>query len=119
LDEFADGYPSVEELADDGDPAGDAQGRRFFDAADDGFELEERSALRRVPGLATELEDVSEVEYRQLRLERVVLIGVWTSGTAAAAETSSAGTSRTRRPTSAPARRSNSATSLRRAAPTP
>jgi len=88
LDEFADGYPSAEELADDGDPAGDAQGRRFFDAADDGFELEERSALRRVPGLATELEDVSEVEYRQLRLERVVLIGVWTSGTAAAAETS-------------------------------
>jgi GTP-binding protein HflX len=30
--------------------------------------------------LSTELEDVSEVEYRQLRLERVVLVGVWTDG---------------------------------------
>ena len=46
----------------------------------------DRQALRRVPGLATELADVSEVEYRQLRLERVVLIGIWTEGSAAAAE---------------------------------
>src|SRR6185437_16610977 len=44
--------------------------------------LEDRSALRRVAGLSTELADVSEVEYRQLRLERVVLVGVWTDGTA-------------------------------------
>jgi GTP-binding protein HflX len=48
--------------------------------------LEERSALRRVVGLSTELSDVSEVEYRQLRLERVVLVGVWTDGSAADAE---------------------------------
>src|SRR3981081_2922600 len=40
--------------------------------------LEDRSALRRVAGLSTELADVSEVEYRQLRLERVVLVGVST-----------------------------------------
>ncbi|OBF83934.1 GTPase HflX [Mycobacterium sp. 852002-51163_SCH5372311] len=45
--------------------------------------LEDRSALRRVAGLSTELADVSEVEYRQLRLERVVLVGVWTDGSAA------------------------------------
>jgi GTPase len=45
--------------------------------------LEDRSALRRVAGLSTELTDVSEVEYRQLRLERVVLVGVWTEGSAA------------------------------------
>lgn len=44
------------------------------------FDLEERSALRRVAGLSTELEDISEVEYRQLRLERVVLIGIWSGG---------------------------------------
>ncbi len=44
--------------------------------------LEDRSALRRVAGLSTELADVSEVEYRQLRLERVVLVGVWTEGSA-------------------------------------
>lgn len=31
--------------------------------------------------MRTELEDISEVEYRQLRLERVVLVSVWTSGT--------------------------------------
>ena len=50
--------------------------------------LEDRSALRRVAGLSTELTDVSEVEYRQLRLERVVLVGVWTDGTVADAEAS-------------------------------
>ena len=52
------------------------------------FELEERKALRRVEGLSTELEDITEVEYRQVRLERVVLVGVWTSGTLADAENS-------------------------------
>ncbi|MDA4104942.1 GTPase HflX [Mycolicibacterium monacense DSM 44395] len=50
--------------------------------------LEDRSALRRVAGLSTELADISEVEYRQLRLERVVLVGVWTDGSAADAEAS-------------------------------
>ncbi|MGM1065357.1 GTPase HflX [Saccharothrix sp. Mg75] len=50
--------------------------------------LEERAALRRVAGLSTELQDVTEVEYRQLRLERVVLVGVWTEGTAADSEAS-------------------------------
>jgi GTP-binding protein HflX len=45
--------------------------------------LEDRSALRRVAGLSTELADISEVEYRQLRLERVVLVGVWTEGSTA------------------------------------
>ena len=53
----------------------------FEDIDAESFDLEDRQALRRVPGLATELEDVTEVEYRQLRLERVVLVGVWTSGT--------------------------------------
>ncbi len=47
----------------------------------DDLDLEERHALRRVAGLGTELEDVTEVEYRQVRLERVVLAGVWTEGT--------------------------------------
>ncbi|AYF96804.1 GTPase HflX [Protaetiibacter intestinalis] len=42
------------------------------------FDREERAALRRVGGLSTELADVTEVEYRQVRLENVVLIGVYT-----------------------------------------
>ncbi|HEV7855284.1 MAG TPA: GTPase HflX [Mycobacterium sp.] len=50
--------------------------------------LDDRTALRRVAGLSTELTDVSEVEYRQLRLERVVLVGVWTEGSAADADAS-------------------------------
>lgn len=50
--------------------------------------LEDRVALRRVAGLSTELADISEVEYRQLRLERVVLVGVWTDGTSADADNS-------------------------------
>jgi GTP-binding protein HflX len=52
------------------------------------LDLEDRAALRRVAGMSTELQDISEVEYRELRLERVVLIGVWTDGTLAAAENS-------------------------------
>jgi GTPase len=52
------------------------------------LDLEERSSLRRVVGLSTELTDVTEVEYRRLRLERVVLVGVWTSGTSAQANAS-------------------------------
>jgi GTP-binding protein HflX len=52
------------------------------------LDLEDRAALRRVAGMSTELQDVTEVEYRELRLERVVLIGVWTEGTLANAENS-------------------------------
>ncbi|MYY09582.1 GTPase HflX [Streptomyces sp. SID4919] len=60
------------------------------DGERDGEQLDrsERAALRRVAGLSTELEDITEVEYRQLRLERVVLVGVWTSGTAQDADNS-------------------------------
>lgn len=54
----------------------------------DQSELAERNALRRTAGLSTELVDVTEVEYRQLRLERVVLAGLWSVGTMADAENS-------------------------------
>jgi len=64
------------------------QSRPFHDLEGEGFDLADRTALRRVPGLATDLEDVTEVEYRQLRLERVVLIGVWTEGSAEEADNS-------------------------------
>ncbi|MGQ0626230.1 MAG: GTPase HflX [Sporichthyaceae bacterium] len=70
LDEVAEAVAAVDEF--DGDQ----------------YEREERAALRRVQGLSTELADVSIVEYRQLRLERVVLVGVWTEGTVAEAENS-------------------------------
>ena len=49
----------------------------YADGLDDGaLEREARAARRRVAGLSTELEDVSEVEYRQVRLEKVVLVGL-------------------------------------------
>ncbi len=54
------------------------------------YELSERQALRRVEGMSTELEDISEAEYRQVRLERVILVGVWTTGTAKDVERSMA-----------------------------
>jgi len=60
----------------------------FHDLEGEGFDLEERQALRRVPGLGTDLQDITEVEYRALRLERVVLIGVWTGGNVVDAENS-------------------------------
>jgi GTP-binding protein HflX len=65
-----------------------------FDADEIDFEvtsqpdLADRHALRRVKGFSTELQDISEAEYRQLQLERVVLVGVWTEGTAEMAENS-------------------------------
>ncbi len=68
--------------------------RTELDAATGELDLEDRHALRRVAGLSTELTDVTEVEYRALRLERVVLIGVWTDGTQANAENSLAELSR-------------------------
>ncbi|MGB8652347.1 MAG: GTPase HflX [Mycobacteriales bacterium] len=56
----------------------------LHDLEGEGFDLEERvasrEALRRVAGIRTDLEDVTEVEYRQLRLERVVLMGVYPRG---------------------------------------
>src|SRR6202451_702818 len=67
---------------------GERERDRELDAATGDLDLEDRHALRRVAGLSTELTDVTEVEYRALRLERVVLIGVWTEGTQANAENS-------------------------------
>jgi GTP-binding protein HflX len=51
-------------------------------------DLSDRHALRRVKGFSTELQDISEAEYRQLQLERVVLVGIWTEGTSEMAENS-------------------------------
>jgi GTP-binding protein HflX len=62
--------------------------RTEMDAATGELDLADRHALRRVAGLSTELTDITEVEYRALRLERVVLIGVWTEGTQQNAENS-------------------------------
>src|SRR6187200_320042 len=80
-DEDSSGY------ADDAPSGYDDQDPEETTGAQD---LAERHALRRVAGLRTELEDITEVEYRQLRLERVVLVGVWTEGTIADAENSMA-----------------------------
>ena len=64
------------------------EGAGLYAAEGDEFELADRNALRRVAGLSTELSDITEVEYRQLRLERVVLVGVWTEGSVEDAENS-------------------------------
>ena len=61
---------------------------------DAGLEIEtpdivaERAALRRVAGFSTQLQDISDAEYRELQLEKVVLVGVWTEGTSQMAENS-------------------------------
>jgi GTPase len=51
-------------------------------------DLADRLSLRRVAGMSTELADVSEVEYRQLLLERVVLVSVSTHNSETAADNS-------------------------------
>ncbi|MGO2049595.1 MAG: GTPase HflX [Microbacterium sp.] len=60
----------------------------FGDRDGDQWDREDRHALRRVAGLSTELEDVTEVEYRKLRLENVVLVGVYPQGAQTDAENS-------------------------------
>ncbi len=80
-DEWQSGY------ADESDPEDDLDEEELTIGMQD---LAERHALRRVAGLSTELEDITEVEYRQLRLERVVLVGVWTEGSVEDAENSMA-----------------------------
>ncbi len=79
------------------EPSGDTWESGYADEPDPedeptvgAMELAERHALRRVASLRTELEDITEVEYRQLRLERVVLVGVWTEGSVQDAENSMA-----------------------------
>ncbi|HEX9540936.1 MAG TPA: GTPase HflX [Streptosporangiaceae bacterium] len=93
----AERTPPADESARPGEPgrADERPGARVVavtgdhHAADTGeLNLLDRQALRRVAGLSTELEDVTEVEYRALRLERVILVGVWTEGTLANAENS-------------------------------
>ncbi len=87
--DFLDDRAQALSAQEDDDPRFDESGFLIDDSADgDQFDREERAALRRVEGLSTELEDVTEVEYRQLRLERVVLAGVWSDGTAVDAENS-------------------------------
>ncbi len=85
----------TEAAADDGWESGYADHGADDRDPEDGLttgaqDLAERHALKRVAGLSTELTDISEVEYRQLRLERVVLVGVWTEGTATDVENSMA-----------------------------
>lgn len=79
--------PLTERILARGDASVDAV---TYQSSADGEQLDlaDRQALRRVAGLSTELEDITEVEYRQLRLERVVLAGLYTSGNVDDAETS-------------------------------
>lgn len=51
-------------------------------------QVAERAALRRIAGFSTQLQDISDAEYRELQLEKVVLVGVWTEGTSEMAENS-------------------------------
>ena len=66
----------------------DAQESKVEDWESNQADLQDRQALRRVAGLSTELQDISDAEYRQLRLEKVVLVGVWVEGTSQDAENS-------------------------------
>jgi GTPase len=88
--------PNPNAYDDDADQLDEALDDQVFDddALDEGapdtgqLDLEERISLRRVAGMSTELTDISEVEYRQLLLERVVLVSVWTTGSEVDADNS-------------------------------
>lgn len=69
-----------------------AQALQSTDSDEDDLEMqlewEDRQATGRGMSHSTELEDVRDVEYRQIRLEKVVLVGLRTDGTQAEAENS-------------------------------
>lgn len=67
---MSDEYP---EFSDAADP-------EFTDYDGDQADLADRLSLKRVAGMSTQLTDITEVEYRDLQLERVVLVSVWTTG---------------------------------------
>ncbi|CAN5419386.1 GTPase HflX [soil metagenome] len=90
LDDTADWDEPTDAPDDGADDWADEPDPEDADPTAGAMELAERHQLRRVAGLRTELEDITEVEYRQLRLERVVLVGVWTGGTVEDAENSMA-----------------------------
>ena len=79
-----DSLEPVELLAEADRLDGDGSGPQLDDG--DQQDLADRRSLRRVAGMSTELIDITEVEYRQLLLERVVLVSVWTSGSEADAD---------------------------------
>ena len=85
-----DGYDKLFEdlLRESARAASDFDSDEADHAENDQQELSDRNALRRVKSFSTELQDISDAEYRQLQLERVVLVGVWTEGSAEMAENS-------------------------------
>ncbi|HVF05669.1 MAG TPA: GTPase HflX [Frankiaceae bacterium] len=90
LEDDLDDIEGVADLDDLAEPEVEAEDvdYEFHEIGDEGFDREARAGLKRVAGLRTDLEDVTEVEYRKLRLERVVLVGVWTDGNSDDAENS-------------------------------
>lgn len=67
-------------------PDPDAPDPEEADFDGDQLDLMARLSLKRVAGMSTQLADISEVEYRDVQLERVVLVSVWTRGSEADAE---------------------------------
>ena len=82
-DEFVDDTAPIDQATPPDDPEPRVAG---YDGEQ--WDLEDRLSLRRVAGMSTELTDITEVEYRQLLLERVVLVSVWTTGSEVDAENS-------------------------------
>lgn len=79
-DELTQGERAVNRILGRGEQAaalGSADTHGHSDTDGDQFDREDRNALKRVAGLSTEREDITDVEYRQLRLEKVILIGLW------------------------------------------
>ena len=79
-DELTQGERAVNRILGRGEQAaalGSDDTHGHSDSDGDQFDREDRNALKRVAGLSTEREDISDVEYRQLRLEKVILIGLW------------------------------------------
>lgn len=59
------------------EPAPDNPPRSQHDAAEQAQRWADRYALGRMESIGSELQDISEVEYREVRLEKVILVGIF------------------------------------------
>ena len=87
---FRDNAPVASPFDAEADGEGLVQVRRKAEPTVGELDLAQRFAQRRVSRESTirsqDAEDIYEVEYRKLRLEQVILVGVWTEGTVAEVE---------------------------------
>ncbi|NMW43016.1 GTPase HflX [Mobiluncus curtisii] len=83
LQENTEDYPNLDFLSPaavppaGGEPESDMASWSQLDSAEQAQRWADRYALGRVESIGSELQDISEVEYREVRLEKVIVVGIF------------------------------------------